>query len=63
MKALKARGFRLSVDMQSFVWQVDDQTRVIRLGDIPEKQEILRPPGTSGHAGRLGKFRDGNNMF
>jgi sugar/nucleoside kinase (ribokinase family) len=40
--ALKARGFRLSVDMQSFVWQVDDQTRVIRLGDVPEKQEILR---------------------
>jgi sugar/nucleoside kinase (ribokinase family) len=42
MRALKARGFRLSVDMQSFVWQVDDQTRVIRLGDVPEKQEILR---------------------
>jgi len=42
MKALKARGFRLSVDMQSFVWQVDDQTRVIRMGDVPEKQEILR---------------------
>ena len=26
MRALKARGFRLSVDMQSFVWQVDDRT-------------------------------------
>jgi len=42
MRALKARGFRLSVDMQSFVWQVDDQTQVIHLRDIPEKQEILR---------------------
>jgi sugar/nucleoside kinase (ribokinase family) len=42
MRALKARGFRLSVDMQSFVCQVDDQTGFVRLGDIPEKQEILR---------------------
>ena len=42
LRALRARGFRLSVDMQSFLWQVDDQTRVIRLGDVTEKQEILR---------------------
>ena len=42
MQALKARGFRLSVDMQSFVWQVDDQTGAIHLGDVPEKKEILR---------------------
>lgn len=42
MRALKSRGFRLSVDIQSFVWQVDDQTRLIRWEDIPEKQEILR---------------------
>jgi len=42
MRALRVRGFRLSVDMQSFVWQVDDQTRIIRLGDVPEKEEILR---------------------
>jgi sugar/nucleoside kinase (ribokinase family) len=42
MRALKARGFRLSVDMQSFIWQLDDQTGSIRLGDVREKQEILR---------------------
>jgi sugar/nucleoside kinase (ribokinase family) len=42
MRALKARGFNLSVDMQSFVWQVDDQTRLVHSGDVPEKQEILR---------------------
>jgi sugar/nucleoside kinase (ribokinase family) len=42
MRALKARGFRLSVDMQSFMWQVDDQTRLIHSGDVPEKHEILR---------------------
>jgi sugar/nucleoside kinase (ribokinase family) len=24
------------------VWQVDEQTRVVRSGDVPEKQEILR---------------------
>lgn len=42
MRALKARGFRLSVDMQSFVWQVDVLTGLIQLGDLPEKQDILR---------------------
>jgi sugar/nucleoside kinase (ribokinase family) len=42
MQALKARGFRLSVDVQSFVWQVEDQTGAIHLGDVPEKKEILR---------------------
>jgi sugar/nucleoside kinase (ribokinase family) len=42
MLALKARGFRLSVDMQSFIWQVDNQTRAFRLEDVPEKKEILR---------------------
>ena len=41
MRALKVRGFRLSVDMQSFVWHVDDQTQVIHMRDIPEKQELL----------------------
>ena len=41
MRTLKARGFRLSVDMQSFLWQVDNQSRIIHLGDIAEKQEIL----------------------
>ncbi len=41
MRALKARGFRLSVDMQSFVLQADDETGVVRLKDVPEKKEIL----------------------
>lgn len=42
MEKLKGRGFRLSVDIQSFLWQVDSQTRLIHLGDMAEKQEILR---------------------
>jgi sugar/nucleoside kinase (ribokinase family) len=42
MQALKTRGFRLSVDIQSFIWHVDDQAEAIRLEDIPEKQDILR---------------------
>ncbi len=41
MQALKARGFRLSVDMQSFVLQADDETGVVRLKDVPKKKEIL----------------------
>jgi sugar/nucleoside kinase (ribokinase family) len=41
MRTLKARGFRLSVDMQSFLWEVDSQSRLIQLVDIGEKQEIL----------------------
>ena len=41
LQALKARGFRLSVDMQSFVWQADDQTGAIHPKDVPEKKEIL----------------------
>ncbi len=41
MRALKARGFRLSVDMQSFVLQADDETGIVRLEDVPEKKEIL----------------------
>jgi sugar/nucleoside kinase (ribokinase family) len=32
----------LSVDIQSFIWQVDDQTGAIHPEDIPEKIEILR---------------------
>jgi len=40
IKKLKARGFRLSVDMQGFVRQVDESTRIIRFGDVPDKQEI-----------------------
>ncbi|HBA54708.1 carbohydrate kinase family protein [Syntrophorhabdus aromaticivorans] len=41
MRALKARGFRLSVDIQSFVWHVDDRTQLIHWEDIPEKHDIL----------------------
>lgn len=41
MQALKARGFRLSVDIQSFVWQVDDRTGLVHWEDVPEKHEIL----------------------
>jgi sugar/nucleoside kinase (ribokinase family) len=41
MRTLKARGFRLSVDMQSFVLQADDETGAVYLKDVPEKKEIL----------------------
>ena len=41
MRALKTRGFRLSVDMQSFVLQSDDETGALQLKDVPEKKEIL----------------------
>jgi sugar/nucleoside kinase (ribokinase family) len=41
LRALKARGFRLSVDMQGFVLQADDETGAIHLKDVPEKKEIL----------------------
>ena len=41
MRALKTRGFRLSVDMQGFVLQADDETGAVHLKDVPEKKEIL----------------------
>jgi sugar/nucleoside kinase (ribokinase family) len=41
MHALRARGFRLSVDMQSFVRQVDTVTGVVQLRDVPAKREIV----------------------
>jgi sugar/nucleoside kinase (ribokinase family) len=41
MKVLKARGFRLSIDIQSFVWQTDGRTGTIHLSDVPQKKEIL----------------------
>ena len=41
MRALKARGFRLSVDMYDFVYQVDDGTGLLHPEDIPEKRELL----------------------
>jgi sugar/nucleoside kinase (ribokinase family) len=41
MQHLKQRGFRLSVDMQNFVRQVDIQTGVIQFRDAPAKREIV----------------------
>jgi sugar/nucleoside kinase (ribokinase family) len=41
MKALKRKGFSISVDMQGFVRQVDDKTRIINFDDVPEKKEIM----------------------
>jgi sugar/nucleoside kinase (ribokinase family) len=41
MRSLKARGFRVSVDMQGFVLQLDHETGAIHLRDVPEKKEIL----------------------
>jgi sugar/nucleoside kinase (ribokinase family) len=41
MRALKTRGFRLSLDMQSFLWHTDNHTGAIHLGDVPEIKEIL----------------------
>lgn len=41
MRYLKQRGFRLSVDMQGFVRQVDAETGVIQFKDAPAKREIV----------------------
>jgi sugar/nucleoside kinase (ribokinase family) len=41
MRALKARGFRLSVDMQNFVFQADKETGIVHFRDVPEKKEIV----------------------
>jgi sugar/nucleoside kinase (ribokinase family) len=41
MTALKGRGFDLSVDMQSFVRQVDPKSGIIRFLDVPRKKEIV----------------------
>jgi sugar/nucleoside kinase (ribokinase family) len=41
LRALRGRGFRLSVDMQSFVLQADDETGLLRFADVPDKKEIL----------------------
>jgi len=41
MRALKTHGFRLSVDIQGFVLQVDDETGAFHFEDVPEKKEIL----------------------
>lgn len=41
MRDLRQRGFRLSVDMQSFVRQVDPESGVIHFRDVPAKKEIV----------------------
>lgn len=41
LRTLKAHGFRLSIDIQSFVWQADHRTGAIHLSDVPQKKEIL----------------------
>jgi sugar/nucleoside kinase (ribokinase family) len=41
IRGLKDRGFRLTLDMQSFVFHVDPRTGLITLQDVPEKEEIL----------------------
>ena len=41
MRQLKERAFRLSVDMQSFVRQVDTVTGVVQFRDVPAKREII----------------------
>lgn len=41
MRDLKQRGFRLSVDMQGFVRQVDPESGVIHFRDVPDKREII----------------------
>jgi sugar/nucleoside kinase (ribokinase family) len=38
---LKERGLRMSVDMQSFVRQVNPGTHRIAFGDVPKKKEIV----------------------
>jgi sugar/nucleoside kinase (ribokinase family) len=40
MKGLKARGYSLSADVQSFVRHVDPVTRVIQYSDVANKKEI-----------------------
>jgi sugar/nucleoside kinase (ribokinase family) len=42
VRAMKARGYRLSADMQSFVRQVDPVTRTISFGDVADKAEFAR---------------------
>ena len=42
MRSLRARGFRLSVDMQGLILQADAATQEMDHRDVPEKTEILR---------------------
>lgn len=40
--SLKAKGYHLSVDMQSFVRQVDPLTGKVAFKDVPQKQDIVK---------------------
>ena len=42
VRKLKGRRFRLSLDMQGFVWHVEENTGAIRFHDLPEKRELVR---------------------
>jgi sugar/nucleoside kinase (ribokinase family) len=42
ISGIKAMGYSLSTDMQSFVRQVDPQTHEITFRDVPRKVEIIR---------------------
>jgi sugar/nucleoside kinase (ribokinase family) len=42
VQGMRARGFRLSADMQSFVRQVDPVTRAISFGDVAAKAELVQ---------------------
>jgi sugar/nucleoside kinase (ribokinase family) len=42
VRGMKARGYRLSADMQSFVRQVDPVTRSISFGDVADKAEFAQ---------------------
>jgi sugar/nucleoside kinase (ribokinase family) len=41
MRGLKERGFRLSVDMQTFVRQVDTETGIVNFMDVLAKRDIV----------------------
>ena len=41
IQGLKARGYSLSTDMQSFVRQVDPETKEIAFADVAQKEEIV----------------------
>jgi sugar/nucleoside kinase (ribokinase family) len=42
IRGLKAQGYHLSIDMQSFVRQVDLITRNVSFKDVPQKQNIVK---------------------
>jgi sugar/nucleoside kinase (ribokinase family) len=42
VQGMKARGYRLSADMQSFVRQVDPESRRISFGDVADKEDLVQ---------------------